>query len=128
LYSPLVAFYNKKTHKNPFVDPSDEAKYNSEIETVWWGCDSMWRLVPIDVESYSGYKLNESPQSFTFEGRHYNILEIVDRWYEGSVQSDSPLVNYFKVLADDGNSYRIRYDSSHDEWTMVVRLHDEQLP
>jgi hypothetical protein len=88
----------------------------------------MWQLEPIEVESYSGYKLNESPRVFCFEGRRHKILEIIDRWYEGTVQSDAPLVNYFKVLAENGKRYIIRYDAFHDEWTMVVRRSSSDYP
>ncbi len=82
----------------------------------------MWNLEKISVESYSGYKLHESPRAFTFRGRRYIILEIIDRWYEGSVRSDDPVINYFKVRVDDGRNYVIRYNSYQDEWDIVIRF------
>jgi hypothetical protein len=78
-------------------------------------------LEPIEVGSYSGYKLNESPRAFIHKERQYIIQEILDRWYEGGIKQDAPIINYFRVKADDGNQYLIRYDSFHDEWTMVIR-------
>lgn len=78
-------------------------------------------LKRIEVESYSGYKLNESPRKFTYEKKQYVIQKITDRWYEGGTKPDAPIVSYFKVQADDGGQYIIRYDSFHDEWTMVIR-------
>lgn len=78
-------------------------------------------LERIDVESYSGYKLHESPRKFIFGEKQYVIQEIIDRWYEGGIKPDVPIVSYFKVRADDGKQYLIRYDSFHDEWTIVIR-------
>ena len=79
-----------------------------------------YRLERINVESYSGYKLHERPVKFVYGGKPYIIHEITDRWYEGGTKPDAPIVNYFKVRADDGNQYLIRYDSYHDEWTLVL--------
>ena len=78
-------------------------------------------LEPIEVESYSGYKLHESPRKFIHEKKQYVIQEIIDQWYEGSIKPDAPIVSYFKVRADDGKHYLIRYDSFHDECTIVFR-------
>jgi hypothetical protein len=78
-------------------------------------------LESIEVESYSGYKLHESPRVFIYKNKKYIIQEVIDRWYEGGSKPDAPIINYFKVRADNGNQYLIRYDSYHDEWTMVIR-------
>jgi hypothetical protein len=78
-------------------------------------------LEQIDVESYSGYKLHESPRKFIHEKKQYVVQEIIDRWNEGGIKPDVPIVSYFKVRTDDGKLHLIRYDSFHDEWTMVIR-------
>ena len=78
-------------------------------------------LEPIEVESYSGYKLHESPKAFIYKDKKYIVQEIIDRWYEGGSKPAAPIINYFKVRADNGKQYLIRYDSYHDEWTMVIR-------
>ena len=78
-------------------------------------------LERIDVESYSGYKLHESPRKFIHGDEQYVVQEIIDQWYEGGTKPGTPVVNYFKVRADDGKQYLIRYDSFHDEWTIVIR-------
>ena len=78
-------------------------------------------LERIDVESYSGYKLHESPRKFIRGDEQYVVQENIDLWYEGCTKAGAPVVNYFKVRADDGKQYLIRYDSFHDEWTIVIR-------
>jgi hypothetical protein len=69
------------------------------------------RLKTIQVSCYSGYKVNERPMQFTFRGRKFMVLEILDRWY-GINHS------YFKALADDRKIYLIRYDHHDDLWTL----------
>lgn len=83
-------------------------------------------LERIDVESYSGYKLHEYPSAFIYKGKRYLVQKIVDRWYEGGTRPEAPVVNYFKVLADDGAQYLIRYDTYHDEWTIALRPSKEE--
>jgi hypothetical protein len=63
----------------------------------------------LTVQTYAGYKADEKPVSFSLEGRALRILEIVDRWY-------APDYNGFKVLADDGRTYRLRHMLSDDTW------------
>ena len=41
----------------------------------------------IRVEHYSGYKANERPVAFIFQGIHWEVQEIIDRWYEGGLES-----------------------------------------
>jgi hypothetical protein len=69
------------------------------------------RLKTIQVSCYSGYKANERPTQFTFRGRKYRVIELLDRWYGVSY-------SYFKVLADDSKIYLIRYDHDEDIWTL----------
>ena len=38
--------------------------------------------LPIYVDGYSGYKANETPQSFTVDEELYEIATIEDRWYD----------------------------------------------
>ena len=63
----------------------------------------------IRVVSYSGYKANERPLYFFLENRKMEVRNIVDRWY--GEEND-----YFKVLADDGRVYLIRWHRELDQW------------
>ena len=72
----------------------------------------------ITVQAYSGYKLNERPLSFVWRGTMYRVVDIVDRWYEGS--TGSVCLDYFKVSADNGQCYILRYNSLFDAWAIVV--------
>jgi hypothetical protein len=63
------------------------------------------------VQCYSGRKANERPLSFELHGRGYRIEEIVDQWY-------GPEDTFFKIRADDGNIYILRYSPGDDLWSL----------
>lgn len=69
--------------------------------------------VSITVQTYSGYKADERPVSFTVANRRIEVREILDQW-QGVDHT------YFKLIADDGNLYIIRHDKEADEWEMVM--------
>src|SRR5262249_18516494 len=66
--------------------------------------------LPIHVDGYSGYRLNERPLGFELDGVYYRIYALEDQWY-------SPGAQYFKVRAD-GKRFILRYDQAEDEWTL----------
>lgn len=70
----------------------------------------------ISVECYSGYKANERPVAFTFQERRWEVVEIVDRWYEGSVEGSRQEVSYFKVRTSEGTIFLLRYLPLSDSW------------
>ena len=65
----------------------------------------------IHVECYSGHRADERPLHFTLRGRQFDVNGLDGRWY-------SPEATYFRVLADDGNYYVLRYDETQDTWTL----------
>ncbi len=67
----------------------------------------------IKVESYSGYKANEKPTALVIGKKRLEIKEVIDRWY--GTDHD-----YFKVSAEGGFVYIIRYDKFRDEWELVM--------
>ena len=69
--------------------------------------------VSITVQTYSGYKADERPISFTLVTRRFEVSEILDQW-QGVDHT------YFKLFADDGNLYILRHDKEADEWEMVM--------
>ena len=66
----------------------------------------------VAVQTYAGYRGDERPISFSLEGRTLRIMAIVDRWYD-------PDHNSFKVLADDGGFYLLRYDMNTYHWELA---------
>jgi len=72
------------------------------------------------VQAYSGYKHNEKPLSFELCGRVLTVTAILDRWYEGCHAPGAPYLDYFKVAADDGQRYILRYNGMFDAWAVMV--------
>jgi len=66
----------------------------------------------VRVEAYSGYTANERPMRFTLGERTIAVSEILDRWY-GEAE------RYFRVRADDGHVYVLKYREPHDDWELV---------
>lgn len=75
---------------------------------------------PIQVACYEGYKADESPRSFVWEGRTYHITKVVDRWYEGSLNEKTEALDYFKVRTDEGDIYVIRRNRLFDSWAILI--------
>lgn len=72
------------------------------------------------VTCHAGYKSSERPINFIFDGHSYVVIDIIDRWYEGTPEPGSPYLNYFKVRADDGGTYVLRYNGLFDAWAIVI--------
>jgi hypothetical protein len=63
----------------------------------------------IEVVAYSGYKANERPLYLVLDEERLEVKNIIDRWY--GVEHD-----YFKVLADDGKVYLLKWHRTLDLW------------
>jgi len=71
--------------------------------------------VHLKVECYSGYKADERPLRFSFQGklggRVFEVRDVLDQWYGVDYQC-------FKVLADDGNFYILRHQQVEGIWQL----------
>ncbi len=65
----------------------------------------------VKVECHAGYRGEETPRRLELGDRRVEVVEVLDRWY-------GPDHRYFKVRADDGNEYIMRYDNARDEWEL----------
>ena len=61
------------------------------------------------IETYSGYRADERPLRFVWDGRVVEIREVLRRWRE-------PGAEYFRVLGEDGLRYELRRGG--DEWVV----------
>jgi hypothetical protein len=48
------------------------------------------------------------------------IYDILDRWYEGGMDPDEPVIDYFKVKTADGNVFILRYEKEADAWSISL--------
>ncbi len=65
----------------------------------------------IKVECYAGYRADQRPIRFVLGDKAFRVVEVNDQWY-------SPHAIYFRVLAEDGNTYVLRHDEGNDSWTL----------
>ena len=75
--------------------------------------------IPIYVDPYSGYKVNERPRQFVLDEVVYEIAAVLDQWYE-------PSATYFKVQSTEKKIYLLRYDEEIDEWTLQSGFDGEE--
>ena len=74
-------------------------------------------IMDLRVETYSGYRADERPLRFESKGRKLEATRLLDRWY-------GPDYSYFRIVADDGNTYVLRqetsdYEDSSGQWTLA---------
>jgi len=73
----------------------------------------------ITVKRYSGYRVDEKPQSIRFDSSEVQVAQIVDQWLD-------PDHRYFKFIGDDGATYIIRQDMNSMEWVLTYYQGDEK--
>lgn len=77
-------------------------------------------LIPINVACHSGFKADEYPKSFTWDHIEFEIVEIIDRWYESYYKSTSKNVTYYKVKTKLAGYYMLKHEKENDRWFLVV--------
>jgi hypothetical protein len=74
-------------------------------------------LIPVKVESHSGYKADEYPKCFYRDDVRYDIVEITDRWYQGERDHPEwPVADYFKVDTSSGGPFILKHETTDDQW------------
>ena len=74
-----------------------------------------------NVICYHGYKRNEKPLSFLHQKRQWNIIEIIDRWYEGGNQPGRPVKSYFKVRTSNNTLFILCHNPEFDSWSVQLK-------
>ena len=67
----------------------------------------------IVVDAFAGDKGEETPRGFTLEGSRRTVTQILTRWY-------TETHSFFRVQADDGHHYVLRYDLDNLIWEVVM--------
>ena len=76
----------------------------------------MTKLNPICVECFSGYKADEYPKYFYWRNCRFEIIEIMDRWHQGTSNPEFHVTNYFKVDTNCSQQFILKHDIESDEW------------
>ncbi|MGC9964040.1 MAG: DUF6504 family protein [Syntrophobacteraceae bacterium] len=74
----------------------------------------------IDVLTRDEYREAQQPVSFVWRGKKHQVERIVDRWYEGQVDSTRMPMLYFRVQTRSGEIFLIRYHEFFRAWSIRV--------
>ncbi len=80
----------------------------------------MKRFEIIEVECYAGYKGDEIPRAFFRDGRRVEVVEVMDRWYEGGISRGAVQQDYYRVLTGEGDVALIRYNHVFERWSIML--------
>jgi len=78
------------------------------------------KLERITVTTRDGYRGSQDPTGFQWRGSTFVIEEIVDRWYEGRLDSTRVPMRYFRVRTDEGTLFVLRHHELFEAWSLVV--------
>jgi hypothetical protein len=69
--------------------------------------------VELRVECNAGFRDEQEPIAFCFGARRLVVRDVVDRWF-------APTQRWFKVDADDDQSYVLRYEETTGRWYLAA--------
>ena len=74
----------------------------------------------IEVSTRDEYKGAQEPVSFVLRGKKYHVQKILDRWYEGRMDSTRMPMLYFRVRTGSGEIFILRYHEFFRSWSIGV--------
>lgn len=76
--------------------------------------------IKIEVTAYAGYRGEESPRSFVFEGNTVDVVAIVRMWLVEE-ELNRKRKRFFSVKGGDGFVYTLYYELESMEWFLKGR-------
>ena len=73
----------------------------------------MRELLEIAVECYAGYRGEQTPRVLVLGDRRVAVSYVVDQWL-------APDHRYFKMRAEDGDTYIVRQEVASGAWTLTM--------
>jgi hypothetical protein len=74
----------------------------------------------IEVIAYSGYRGEETPRIILLRGERIEVIEILSRWVEESLEYRARK-RFYQVRGDDRLIHKIYYDEKAMEWFYILR-------
>ncbi len=74
----------------------------------------------VTVHTRDEYRAAQEPTAFEWRGRRFEVVQIVDRWYEGRLDSTRLPLSYFRVRTDGGEEFVLRYHEFFRVWAIRV--------
>lgn len=73
----------------------------------------------IEVVAYAGYRDEESPRSFLFQGKQIGVACIMEMWRQEG--TDRERKRFFRVRGSDGLTYTLYYHEHSGDWHLTGR-------
>ncbi|MFZ2446111.1 MAG: DUF6504 family protein [Syntrophobacteraceae bacterium] len=74
----------------------------------------------VEVKTRDEYRGAQEPLAFLWRGTEYRIEQVVDRWYEGRLDSTRMPMLYFRVRAGSGELFILRHHEFFRTWSIRV--------
>ncbi len=74
----------------------------------------------IEVSTRDQYKGAQEPVSFVWRGKEHHVEQVVNRWYEGRIDSTRMPMLYFRVKTRSGEIFLIRRHEFFRAWSIRV--------
>ncbi len=75
----------------------------------------MRKFKEIEVKAYSGYKGDEKPVSFNYQGDDYSVKRIIESC-KLSEKNSAIIYNVFKIKTTEGKIFKLYYDDIYCKW------------
>ena len=70
-------------------------------------------LLTIGVECYAGHRGEQTPRTLILGERRIAVAAVLDAWL-------APDHRYFKLEAEDGDTYLVRHDELRGTWELTM--------
>lgn len=74
----------------------------------------------IEAKTRDEYRGAQEPISFLWRGEEYHIEQVLDRWYEGRMDSTRMPMVYFRVKTVSGEIFILRHHEFFRTWSLRV--------
>jgi len=80
----------------------------------------------VTVTTRDQYQGAQEPTSFQWRGMRFTVDCVVDRWYEGYIDSTRLPLRYYRVKVKGGGDFILRYHEVFLAWSILVSREKEQ--
>ena len=78
-------------------------------------------LLTVRVECYAGHRGEETPRAIHLADRRLAVTDVLDQWL-------APDHRYFKLRAEDGDTYLVRHDVAAGTWELTLFQRGPRTP
>jgi hypothetical protein len=80
----------------------------------------------ITVFTRDAYRGAQEPLRFCWREQWFDVERVLDRWYEGRMDSTRLPLRYFRVETSAGVQWILRYHEFFDAWSLLLPAREDQ--